>query len=661
MLAARLAVSPHRVGLTTSLMIVVAAAVGAVASYSARAEVSVADVFGDHMVLQADAPITVWGTAEPGEELTVEIASASASTTAGANGRWRVTLDSLPAGGPHTLRAGAATLRDVLLGEVWVCSGQSNMAWPVARSDHAEAELEAADHPGMRVYEVAMTPSGEPRAAGGGRWRVVSPESIAQFSAVGYFFGRSLHETLETPVGLIDASWGGTRIESWMPPEALADAGFKRTADESRRGLAELAARPAGGRAEERPILKDTGIAKPHWAEPTYSHRAWGRIDLPRAFDSDGADLNGAIWFRRFVNLTPEQAHSGGTLSLGPIDDYDVTYVNGERVGHTGPDVPQAWSKPRAYRIEPGGFKPGPNLIAVRVFDRYGGGGFDGVRRDMTITLESRQAVPLSGGWRVAWERAVAADVSPRRQAHHVPGALYMGMIEPLTPMTVRGFTWYQGEANAAEPDAYRPLLTGMIKHWRRAFTGGDHPFYVVQLASFGERSTASETNLAWTGLRAAQQEVADSVAGVGLAVTIDVGDPEDIHPRNKQAVGRRLARLALHDIYGLDIEAVGPRPRAAARGEHAPAIKLLFDHAAGTLELRGGDAVLGRAFAVGDAEGHFVWAEPELIDRNRLRLRYTGIDRPTVVRYGWEQNPPAVLFNAAGLPAAPFEQDIDR
>ena len=624
-------------------------------------EAELADVFGDHMVLQADAPITVWGTAEPGEELTVAIASANATTKAGANGRWQVTLDALPAGGPHTLRAGAVTLRDVLIGEVWVCSGQSNMAWPVARSNNAEAELEAANHPGMRVYEVAMTPSGEPRASGGGRWRVVSPKSIAEFSAVGYFFGRSLHETLETPVGVIDASWGGTRIESWMPPEALADAGFKRTADESRRGLAELAARPAGGRAEERPILKDTGIAKPHWAEPTYSHRAWGRIDLPRAFDSDGADLNGAIWFRRFVNLTPEQAHSGGTLSLGPIDDYDVTYVNGERVGHTGPDVPQAWSKPRAYRIEPGGFKPGPNLIAVRVFDRYGGGGFDGVRRDMTITLESRQAVPLSGGWRVAWERAVAADVSPRRQAHHVPGALYMGMIEPLTPMTVRGFTWYQGESNAAEPETYRPLLTEMINHWRESFTGRNQPFYVVQLANFRGRSERRGSKLAWTGLRAAQQAVADNVAGVGLVVTIDVGDSDDIHPRNKQAVGRRLARLALHDIYGLEIEAVGPRLRAVTRAEDAHAVKLHFDHATGKLKLRGGEAELDRAFAVGDAEGRFTWAKPELIDPNSLRLRYKGIDRPTVVRYAWEQNPPAVLFSAAGLPAPPFEYEINQ
>ena len=401
---------------------------------------------------------------------------------------------------------------------------------------------------------------------------------------------------------------------------------------------------------EQKRLATDTGIAKPQWAQSDYDDSRWSAMTLPGMFDVTGPDVDGAVWFRREVHL---DRAGPATLHLGAIDDFDTTFVNGVEVGRTGSDTPNWWQTPRAYDVPAGVLAEGRNVIAVRVFDQWLKGGFVGPASEMRLEV-GEASVPLAGPWQSAWERAIVPDVdlTPPEAGYpqNQPTTLFNAMVSPVTPYATRGFLWYQGENNSGRPAGYARLLGGLMDLWRAEFAGPDaRPFLVVQLANFQARTDDPAADFSWTRLQVEQAKAVVADAEAGLAVILDVGDPADIHPTDKRTVGERLARLALADTYGRDVAAHSPAPAGASLD--GGDVLVTFDHAAG-LTLVGDEQ--HHAFAVQDAAGTWHWATPTL-EGAAVRLASPAAE-PVAVRYAWQMNPPAVVYNAAGLPAGPFE-----
>ncbi len=492
---------------------------------TARAEVRLPTLFSNHMVLQAEAEANVWGWANAGEKVTVSLAGQTREATAGDNGRWQVTLDPLPAGGPHVLSVqGENTIQveDVLVGEVWLGSGQSNMAMTVSRAADFDQEKAAANLPQIRMFTVERKVADEPQEDCQGQWVIATPETVGNFSATLYFFGRTLHEELKTPVGLINSSWGGTPIEAWI------DVSMQQT-------LPEL-----------EPMLKryDESIA---------------------AYD-------------------PEKAQAAYEKSL------------------------QRW-KQAAQRARTGG-----------------------------ETAPRRPQPPVD------------PKLAPRR-----PGVLYNGMIAPLVPYTLRGFTWYQGEANANRGTAelYGLQLKTLIANWRGQWKDNELPMLFVQLPNYLKPQQQPSETAGWVLVREEMLQTLRSVANTGMAVTVDIGEAEDIHPKNKQDVGRRLARWARAQTYGKDVAPSGPLYKSMEKRDGKIVIR--FDYADGGLVAQGDGRLEG--FAIAGDDRQFVWADAK-IEGETVVVSSPEVKAPQAVRYAWATNPKANLVNRAGLPASPFRTD---
>jgi sialate O-acetylesterase len=635
----------------------------------AHADVRVPAIVGDHMVLQRDAKVRLWGWADAGEALRVRIAGQTLATTADAAGRWQVQLAPMPAGGPHTLEiSGKNTLRfaDILVGEVWVASGQSNMEFPVSRAADAVAETAAARFPRMRLFTVAKATSPTPLDNMRGEWTECSPETVGDFSAVAYFFGRELNRALDVPVGLIHSSWGGTPAEAWTSRGALsAEASLKPMIEALDRRLADPDATHAYERAvaewEQKNVVVDTGnegFAR-GWAGPELDATDWKPMTLPQYWEKTGLDIDGAVWFRREVTVPAEWAGKDLVLTLGAIDDFDTTYFAGVQVGATGKETPGYWTHQRSYVVPGSLVRAGQTVIAVRVFDRAGDGGFGGPSSAMQLDLAAgsgAQAISLAGAWRYQIERAVPS-VTPDwgsqpagLEDQNAPTTLYNAMIAPLTPFAIRGAIWYQGESNASRAFQYRTLFPSLIRDWRRAWGIGNFPFDFVQLANYmARRDQPGDSE--WAELREAQA-MALAMPNTGMATAVDIGVADDIHPLNKQGVGRRLALVALSRNYGRAIEFSGPVYRShKVKGAK---VRLRFAHAAG-LAVRDGGALKG--FAVAGDDRRFVWAQAQ-IDGDSVVVWSDAVAKPVAVRYGWADNPDADLVNGAGLPAPPFRTD---
>ena len=617
-------------------------------------------LFTDHAVLQRGVPVPVWGWTEPGKDVTVALAGQTAKGTADAQGRWEARLAALEAGGPHDLTVTgpqSVTRKDVLVGDVWICSGQSNMQWPVTATDNAQAEIAGADFPKIRLFTVPNVPSFVPVAHVPSAWKVCSPQTVGGFSAVGFYFGRHLHRELGVPVGLINTSWGGTIAEAWTSAEALAAMpDFAKQLEE----VADRRARLGQPQDLDREMAawwakNDPGSkVGTGWADPAFDAAGWKTMDLPRNWEQAGLpDFDGIVWFRRTVDLTEAWAGREATLSLGPVDDRDTTWVNGTRVG--GLDD---WNRPRDYQVPAGTLKTGRNVIAVRVLDTGGGGGFHGQPGQMRLAASGAGApepVSLAGPWTFR-DSAPLGRCSPAPQRidgnPNVVTVLYNGMIAPLLPGAIAGAIWYQGESNAGRPEQYRALLPTMIKDWRSRFGVGDFPFLVVSLANFMKREDRP-TEGGWALLREAQSLTARNDPKVGLAVTIDIGDAADIHPRNKQDVGRRLALQALAIHYGKDVVPSGPVYRSMTVRDGKA--RLRFDHIGSGLEAKGGGKLTG--FAIAGDDMTFVWAEAA-IEGEEVVVWSPDVPKPAAVRYAWANNPACNLCNKEGLPADPFRTD---
>ena len=636
-----------------------------------RADVKLASLFADNAVLQRQKPINVWGWAEPGEKVTVKLGDKEASADADKDGKWSLQLPAMEAGGPVELTAvgskspdKAVNVKNLLIGEVWICSGQSNMEWTVGGAKNAKEEIAAANFPKMRFVKMPHSAPWTPQAVATGpgnpspevklRWAEVSPASAAGCTAVGFFFGRKLHQDLDVPIGLIDSSWGGTLCEAWTSLDALA-------ATPELRDMAEAQAE----RAKRGPdAVKKFETAKALWDKENatvntleFDDSKWKQVTLPRE-RKEGQTYRGWQWYRKVVEIPTAWGEKDLVIKLGPIDDSEMTYFNGTKIGET-----QAKSgEPSASReyIVPGKLvKPGKAIIAIKANDVRGMGGLgeaaDGMTLSPVMDDGDKKSVSLAGEWRV--DGRIAQTPPPKAPDQpgnpHIPGVLFNGMIAPHIPYSIRGAIWYQGESNAGRPDQYRVLFPTMIKDWRARFDQGDFPFYFVQLANYmGVSNQPVEEG--WAGLRDAQLATL-KLPNTGMACIIDIGEGPDIHPKNKQDVGLRLALWALADTYGKKA-VVKSGPLYESMKIEGEKIRITFKHTGGGLVAKG-DGPLKR-FAIAGEDKKWVHADA-VIDGNTVVVSNASVTKPVAVRYAWANNPEGCnLYNKEGLPASPFRTD---
>ncbi|WP_313343959.1 sialate O-acetylesterase [Stenotrophomonas sp.] len=607
-------------------------------------------LFSDGAVLQRDQPLPVWGTATPGAQLTVRLDGRTASATTDAGGRWQVLLPAHAAGGPFELQVegdgGALQVRDVLFGDVWLASGQSNMEWPLHDTQDAAAAVAAADDGQLRQFKVPKSWSGEPeRTLAGGQWKAATPANAGTFSAVGYYFARDLRAHLGVPIGIIDSTWGGSTIEAWMPAALQGvDARALATRMQARK------AQDAQTLAEVRQRLaRWTGVdEQPQWAAPDHDTRDWVPATLPGLWETTGyAGMDGVGWYRATFTLSAAQARQGGSVGVGRIDDSDRTYVNGVQIGATA----MAWNTPRVYPVAAGHWTAGRNVVAVRVEDFGGGGGIHGQDDELFVRLADGSRVPLQD-WRFHPGKVTVALDDDKNQTATL---LYNRMIHPLPPFPVKGVIWYQGESNATNSGAlaYRDQFKALIEQWRRDWSAPALPFVWVQLASFGAGEDHGDES-PWAVLRESQS-AALSLPKTAQVVTIDIGNASDIHPRNKRDVGARLALAARHVAYGETGVFSGP-VRQAVRFDGDQAV-VAFNLHGSALAVRGGGTQV-QGFMLAGADRRFHPAQGR-IEGDRVIVRSAAVAQPVAVRYAWRENPAdADLINSQQLPASPFRSD---
>lgn len=616
-------------------------------------------LFTDNMVLQRNTAAAIWGWAQPNTQVTVRLDNgATVSSTAASDGKWMAKIGTFGAVGPHTVSVSGAApdqkvlLKNVLFGDVWLCSGQSNMQWTVNNTNNATQEIASANFPNIRYLTVPNVTSAMPQSTLNAKWQVVSPQTAGNLTAVGYFFGRELHQRLNVPIGLINSSWGGTIAEAWVSEASLRTMpDFVPAIDNLKKSAANTSSSNLTFQQQMAQWWQtnDPGAAG-NWAAPATTTTDWKSMTLPAAWESAGlADFDGLVWFRREVEIPAEWAGQNLKLSLGPIDDRDTTFWNGVQIGALN-----EYNAPRNYTIPGNQVKAGRNVLAVRVLDTSGAGGINGVAGDMKISrANDSKTIPLAGAWTYQVAKPLASlSATPVevRSNPNIVTVLNNAMIAPLLPYGIKGAIWYQGESNASRAKQYQTLMPLLINDWRQQFGQGDFPFYIVQLANFMAKDTEPK-NDAWPNLREAQTLTTQRVPNTGMAVTIDIGEEKDIHPRNKQDVGKRLALSALAKTYGYNLEYSGPIYRAMK--VEGNTLRLALDHAKGLMAK--GDKPTG--FAIAGQDQKWVWADAR-IDGQSIVVSSPQVTSPVAVRYAWSNNPDANLYNAAGLPAVPFRSD---
>jgi len=513
----------------------------------------------------------------------------------------------------------------------------------------------------MRLFTVPNIPAMEPKADIEADWKLCSPKTVSTFSAAAYFFGRKLHQELGVPVGLINTSWGGTVAEAWTSigtlrakPELQEIVDLFDAIDPNDEGTAAyLQAIQAWTEAENRKDTENLGYPQ-GWADPATSTAGWERMALPAYWKARGLQLNGVVWFRTEVDVPAAWAGKDLTLSVGTIDKGDTTYFNNVKVGGvTLEDREDSFNVRRIYPVPGALVQPGRNVIAVRVFSHIWAGGLVGKPEELYLK-NGEETIPLAG----EWQYNVEADFGnfgtppapPLGAANpNTPTVLFNGMIHPLLPYGIRGAIWYQGESNASRAKEYQTLFPAMISDWRQQWAQGDFPFYFVQLANF-QAGTDAGFDSQWAELREAQTMTL-SLPNTGMAVIIDIGESTDIHPRNKQDVGLRLALNALAKTYGRDQVYSGPLFREAR--VEGNAMRLFFDYAEGGLASKGELT----SFAIAGADRKFARAQA-VIDGETLVVSSPAVPAPVAVRYGWAEDPICTLYNTAGLPMSPFRTD---
>ena len=639
------------------LIILLAGATGAVAQDPA-ARPFVSPIFGDNMVLQREKPNTLWGWSEPGDIVRVEIGGNSSSGTAAADGKWQVKIQPPAVGGPYTVKIAGkqnVELHDVLVGDVWICAGQSNMQFGLAQARNAEEEVRNANHPRIRFFVVGQKAAYARADVPRGSWKVVSPATAGGrggISAVAYFFARKLEENIHVPIGLVQEAVGGIPAEAFTSPEGL------RPLKDFDAGVAEVENRHRSGQPEYGNYIShwyddyDAGTrGGANWADPALDDSSWKTVTVPGTFYGDLGigDVPGLCWLRREITLPATLPPGMARLYLGSVDKMDTTYINGHQVGGS------SWvENPRLYFARDGFLKPGRNVIAIRLFKLSASRGFLGKPEELHLTLGDGTVIPLSG----EWKGKLSVDGRPPQPLPIgfennpvMASVLYNGMLAPIVPLSITGAIWYQGESHEKLAAPYYKLLPAMISDWRRLFGQGDFPFYIVSLPVYRHRSEAPVDD-GWTGVREAQSLAAKNVPHSCLAVTVDTGNPDNVHPIDKREPGERLALCALGEHYGKDVVYSGPTLKSVER--LSGTIRLHFDHVEGGLLAKGGE--LGEFSVAGD-DRKWHWASAR-IEGDSIVVSSASVPNPKEVRYAWQANPKATLFNGAGLPAAPFRTD---
>ena len=614
-------------------------------------------LISDGMVLQREMNVKIWGWADEGERVTVNFNGKSYTASPNEDGQWTVCLDQMRAGGPYTLDIqgdNKIILKDIMIGDVWVCSGQSNMELSMERvSTRYPAVIANSSNPQIRQFFVPRKYDFDKPCEDftSGRWESATPETVLDFTAVGYFFAKSLFERYHVPIGLINTALGGSPAEAWLSEEALQDfPNHLRTALQYRDDafIANIERKNQQNQQTWYSQLdkKDRGLTNngSPWYEVDVDTSEWSEMEIPGYWAQTAlGPVNGTVWFRREFEVPDEMAGKPAKLLMGRIVDADWTYVNGTLVGTVSYQYP-----PRRYEIPEKLLKPGTNVIAVRVVNNAGGGGF--VSDKPYQISAAGNTIDLKGKWK--FRLGTTMDpLPPEVFIRWKPMGLYNAMIAPLTNYAMTGVIWYQGESNAGRAAEYRTLFPAVIADWRNKWGQGDFPFLYVQLANFMEaKDTPSESN--WALLREAQLQTL-TVPNTAMAVTIDLGEWNDIHPLNKEDVGKRLALAAQKIAYGEDVVYSGPIYDSMKIDGNK--IILSFIHTGGGLFAKGGPL---QSFAIAGEDKKFVWAKAEIDDDSVIVWNET-VDNPVAVRYAWADNPQdANLYNKEGLPASPFRTD---
>ncbi|MES2387592.1 MAG: sialate O-acetylesterase [Bacteroidota bacterium] len=635
-----------------------------------RPKLRVPTLVGNNMVLQRDMKLPLWGWAAKGDKVTLSFKAQTLSTKAGPDGKWTVYLAPEPAGGPFKITVSTKydTIRigNVMVGEVWLASGQSNMEmsllWEV---NNYQAEIAEANFPAIRFFDVSnkadYKPLSQPVATDS--WKICTPANAGKFSATAYFFARSLHKKYNVPFGIIAADWSGTVAEAWVSAEALkayhtefneelvnqAKSGRGMEYEQAKYKAAEakwnaaVNARENAFRAKKVPFITD----------PAYNTSAMKTLKVPGLWEGQGLNsFDGIVWFRRSFTLTPEQAGSPiQTLYLGAIDDQDSVWLNGQFAG-----AMNDWAANRKYKLQQGILKEGENTIVVKVFDMGGGGGFSGKDEDVYLqTLGNK--LSLSGTWQYEISLNLA-DLPARPQApglnQNSPSALFNGMISPIIPYGIRGAIWYQGESNAERAKQYTTLFQTLIKDWRNRWGEAEFPFLFCQLANF-MTPPESPGKSTWAELREAQAK-ALTLPNTGMACLIDIGDAKDIHPKNKQDVGLRLALEAQKVAYK-EPNVISDGPLFESMSMEGTKVRIRYKNIGKGLYLQDKYGYV-KAFSIAGPDRKWYWAQGYL-ENNTVILYSDKVPSPAAVRFAWADNPDDInLFNEQGMPAEPFRTD---
>jgi sialate O-acetylesterase len=656
----------------------------ALASCQTNTNLKLPSLIGDNMLLQQKTNTKIWGKAKPGSKINVSASwNKIGKTNAGKDGKWEVILPTPEAGGPYTITISAKDttilIKNVLIGEVWFCSGQSNMEMPVAGwppNDtimYSGETIASSAIPEIRLFNVQKTISGEPVDSCLGRWEVSSPETVLQFSATAYFFGKKLFSELHVPVGLIESAWGGTPSESWTSSESLEKTGefiseikaIKESAPLQEEYQSWLNThKQVEPNAAGNDQWKDLNFNDENVPSPEFRDSQWPEMSLPSQFEKVMGEFDGAVWFRKIIDMPVNMTGKDLVLSLGPIDDMDRTYFNGKLIGST--EISGVWQKDRYYDIPASLVNSGSNVIVVRVLDTQGGGGIYGSPEKMDLSIKSnpKLSIALAGDWKYQpvaefkGNRFYIYDIAknefqsrkrPINLGPGTPAVLFNGMVSPVLSYQIKGAIWYQGEANVGRADQYAKIFPAMIQNWREAWGIKDFPFYFVQIAPY----VYSGVDSSESGYLREAQESALKLAKTGMAVTLDIATVMNIHPPFKREVGERLALLALNNDYGIKKQCLGPVYKSMT--VEAGTIKLQFENSGEGLILQEGK---NKEFEIAGNDGKYVKANAKVQD-NEVLISSPAVRKPVFIRYCWRNGAEATLFSKAGLPAHQFRAKL--
>lgn len=610
--------------------------------------IKLSNLFSNDMILQRDIACNIWGTADPKGDVVIKIEDKEFFTSVDASGHWESKMPAFKAGGPYHIeifgKNETIKIDNILFGDVWIASGQSNMEMAFAGADNYEKEIKTADNSNIRFFTVPLSVSNIPQTdVQNAKWVTSSTQTAGKFSAVAYFFAKKINKELDVPIGIIQSAVGGTPAEFWISKEMLNTIPEFYYPDIGQSPNIKPYHLIASEARQKRNAIMQNASENVNAIQTTKKFKDWNTMPVPGLWESSVLpDFDGFVWFRKTVDIPKNYAGKKLVLSLGVIDDNDITWFNGKEIGRTN-----GVNKERQYDIPENLVKAGDNEIIIRILDTGGGGGFFGDGSNLMLqTFKGENLISLTGNW--SYNETLEPEIPSLK---FKPSYLYNAMVAPLIPFSIKGAIWYQGENNAFEAYQYQTLFPTLIEDWRVRFKQGYFPFLYVQLANFMERKPEPADD-AWAELREAQSMVL-KYPNTGMAVTIDIGDGDDIHPKNKFDVGQRLSLAALKIAYNHDLVYSGPIYKSMEVKNNT--IEIVFSNIGSGLKMKNDSD--SKVFAVAGTDKIFHWAYAEIKD-NKIIVSSPMVSNPVAVRYAWAANPEATLYNNEGLPASPFRTD---